>query len=79
MCDGQGEPRSSLGQRKGAGLKRGKAFDNVQMMLANEDRKRMRTETVIRSETGADAGAIALPARYEIRYRTHAQDLTQSG
>lgn len=40
-------------------MKRGKAFDNVQMMLANEDRKRMRTETVIRSETGADAGAIA--------------------
>ncbi|AZV94407.1 hypothetical protein CBF45_12320 [Bordetella sp. J329] len=27
----------------------------------------------------ADAGAVALPARYEIRYRTHAQDLTQTG
>ena len=27
----------------------------------------------------ADAGAVALPARYEIRYRTHAIDLTQTG
>ena len=27
----------------------------------------------------ADAGAVALPARYEIRYRTQAQDLTQTG
>ena len=27
----------------------------------------------------ADAGAAALPARYEIRYRTHAIDLTQTG
>jgi len=27
----------------------------------------------------ADAGAVALPARYEIRYRTHALDLTQKG
>ena len=27
----------------------------------------------------ADAGAIALPARYEIRYRTHAIDLTRTG
>ena len=27
----------------------------------------------------ADAGAVALPARYEIRYRTHAMDLTQKG
>lgn len=27
----------------------------------------------------ADAGAVALPARYEIRYRTHAVDLTQTG
>lgn len=27
----------------------------------------------------ADAGAVALPARYEIRYRTHALDLTQTG
>ncbi len=27
----------------------------------------------------ADAGAVALPARYEIRYRTHALDLTQPG
>lgn len=26
----------------------------------------------------ADAGAIALPVRYEIRYRTHAQDLTRA-
>ena len=25
------------------------------------------------------AGAVALPARYEIRYRTHAIDLTQTG
>lgn len=27
----------------------------------------------------ADAGAIAMPARYEVRYRTHAIDLTQTG
>ena len=27
----------------------------------------------------ADAGAVAFPARYEIRYRTHALDLTQTG
>ena len=27
----------------------------------------------------ADAGAVALPARYEIRYRTHAIDLTRTG
>lgn len=27
----------------------------------------------------ADAGAVLLPARYEIRYRTHAIDLTQTG
>ncbi|WP_175851869.1 hypothetical protein [Burkholderia cepacia] len=27
----------------------------------------------------ADAGAVAMPARYEIRYRTHAMDLTQKG
>jgi hypothetical protein len=27
----------------------------------------------------ADAGAVALPALYEIRYRTHAIDLTQTG
>ena len=27
----------------------------------------------------ADAGAVALPARFEIRYRTHAIDLTQTG
>ncbi len=27
----------------------------------------------------ADAGAVALPARFEIRYRTHALDLTQTG
>lgn len=27
----------------------------------------------------ADAGAVALPARYEIRYRTHALDLTRTG
>jgi len=27
----------------------------------------------------ADSGAVALPARYEIRYRTHAMDLTQKG
>lgn len=27
----------------------------------------------------ADAGAVALPARYEVRYRTHASDLTQTG
>lgn len=27
----------------------------------------------------ADAGAVALPARYEIRYRTLASDLTQTG
>ena len=27
----------------------------------------------------ADAGAVALPARYEIRYRTHAVDLTKTG
>ena len=27
----------------------------------------------------ADAGAVALPARHEIRYRTHAIDLTQTG
>ncbi len=27
----------------------------------------------------ADAGAVMLPARYEIRYRTHALDLTQAG
>ena len=27
----------------------------------------------------ADAGAVALPARYEIRYRTHAVDITQPG
>lgn len=27
----------------------------------------------------ADAGAVALPARYEVRYRTHAIDLTQAG
>jgi hypothetical protein len=27
----------------------------------------------------ADDGAVALPARYEIRYRTHALDLTQTG
>ena len=27
----------------------------------------------------ADAGAATLPARYEIRYRTHAIDLTQTG
>lgn len=27
----------------------------------------------------ADAGAVAMPARYEIRYRTQAQDLTQTG
>ena len=27
----------------------------------------------------ADAGAVALPARYEIRYRTHALDLTRPG
>ncbi len=26
-----------------------------------------------------DAGAVALPARYEIHYRTHALDLTQTG
>lgn len=27
----------------------------------------------------ADAGAVAMPARYEIRYRTHALDLTKNG
>ena len=27
----------------------------------------------------ADAGAVALPARYEIRYRTHTLDLTRKG
>ena len=27
----------------------------------------------------ADAGAIAVPARYEVRYRTHASDLTRTG
>ncbi len=27
----------------------------------------------------ADAGAVALPVRYEIRYRTHALDLTRTG
>lgn len=27
----------------------------------------------------ADAGAVALPARYDIRYRTHASDLTRTG
>ncbi|AKJ30680.1 hypothetical protein [Caldimonas brevitalea] len=27
----------------------------------------------------ADAGAVAMPVRYEIRYRTHAQDLTRPG
>lgn len=27
----------------------------------------------------ADAGALALPARYEIRYRTHILDLTRTG
>lgn len=27
----------------------------------------------------ADAGAVALPTRYEIRYRTHALDLTRNG
>lgn len=27
----------------------------------------------------ADAGAVLLPVRYEIRYRTHAIDLTQTG
>jgi len=27
----------------------------------------------------ADAGAVLLPARYEVRYRTHALDLTQTG
>lgn len=27
----------------------------------------------------ADAGAIAVPARYEVRYRTHAADLTRTG
>ena len=27
----------------------------------------------------ADAGAVLLPARYEIRYRTRAIDLTQTG
>jgi hypothetical protein len=27
----------------------------------------------------ADAGAIAVPARYEVRYRTHASDLTRAG
>ena len=27
----------------------------------------------------ADLGAAVLPARYEIRYRTQAQDLTQTG
>jgi hypothetical protein len=27
----------------------------------------------------ADIGAVALPSRYEIRYRTHALDLTQTG
>lgn len=27
----------------------------------------------------ADAGAVALPARYDIRYRTHATDLTRTG
>lgn len=27
----------------------------------------------------ADAGAVLLPARYEIRYRTHPLDLTQTG
>jgi len=27
----------------------------------------------------ADAGAVALPARYEIRYRTHVLDQTQTG
>ena len=27
----------------------------------------------------ADAGAVSLPARYEIRYRTHAIDLTKTG
>lgn len=27
----------------------------------------------------ADIGAVALPARFEIRYRTHAIDLTQTG
>lgn len=26
-----------------------------------------------------DAGVVALPARFEIRYRTHAMDLTQTG
>lgn len=26
----------------------------------------------------ADAGAVALPARYEIRYRTYARDLTSA-
>lgn len=26
----------------------------------------------------ADAGAVALPARYEIRYRTYARDLTRA-
>lgn len=27
----------------------------------------------------ADAGAVAIPARYDIRYRTHAADLTRTG
>jgi hypothetical protein len=27
----------------------------------------------------ADAGAVSLPARYEVRYRTHAIDLTKTG
>lgn len=27
----------------------------------------------------ADAGAVALPTRYDIRYRTHAADLTRTG
>lgn len=30
-------------------------------------------------EEDADAGAVALPSRYEIRYRTHALDLTRTG
>jgi hypothetical protein len=27
----------------------------------------------------ADAGAVAMPARYEVRYRTHVLDLTKNG
>ena len=34
---------------------------------------------VARDPEDADAGAVALPARYEIRYRTHTLDLTRTG